>query len=139
VTDRIVQDERRAFASRLAKAFQDAGVQNSATVVARQYNLHTGANITVHAARKWLCGESIPRQEHLAGLSRWLHCDTAWLRYGTGGEPVANGRTRGVQDTVLLRDLSRLDERSKQLVRTLVDALVKMQLEDRRTAAISGG
>lgn len=94
--------------------------------VARLFSLHSPRQVTYAAVRKWLLGTAIPSQDHLAALARLLGCEPAWLRFGNTenaneGCTIAPGVDSGV-----LRDLARLDDVSKGLVRGLVDALLAL-------------
>ena len=65
--------EASKFADRFRAALKDAGVRVSATVVANEFNLrYWGEGISSHAARNWLMGVSIPKQDKLLVLAKWL-------------------------------------------------------------------
>ena len=65
--------EPNKFADRLRAALTDAGIRVSATVVANEFNLrYWGEGISSHAARNWLMGVSVPKQDKLMVLSKWL-------------------------------------------------------------------
>ena len=66
--------ERLAFSERLQQALRNAEYSpHSPTQLAREFNERfKGHPVTVHAARKWLQGESIPTQEKLPPLAGWL-------------------------------------------------------------------
>lgn len=120
----VVHQERLRFYARLVQALQTAGYDTpGATEVARLYNAHCASKVSHHAVRKWLQGDSIPTQPHIACLSEWLQCDTGWLRFGSPGDG-AHAKAEDKLDAVLLRDLSKLDEESKRLVRILVAAML---------------
>jgi hypothetical protein len=63
--------ERLEFSKRLQQALRNAEYSpNSPTQLAREFNVRfAGHPVTVHAARKWLQGESIPTQEKLRALA----------------------------------------------------------------------
>ncbi len=117
------------FKDRLAAALKDAGVTQSASVVAREYNLRAdGPAVTIHAVRKWLLGESLPAQMRLVVLANWLQVSPQWLRFGDG----ANDRTRetthsGIphDQVILLSDFRRLDERSQAVIKDMVALMLK--------------
>lgn len=79
-----VISEKAAFTQRLSKALKDARIESgSPTAFAREFNRrYDGRPISVHAARKWLTGESIPTQDKLRLLAAWLGVSTEWLRFG---------------------------------------------------------
>ncbi len=120
---------RSEFKDRLATALKDAGVTQSASVVAREYNLRAdGPSVTTHAVRKWLLGESLPAQMRLVVLANWLQVSPQWLRFGDG----ANDRTLETKEAgiphdlvMLLSDFRRLDERSQAVVKDMVALTLK--------------
>ncbi|NCV85030.1 MAG: hypothetical protein EBW14_03930 [Oxalobacteraceae bacterium] len=62
-----------------------AGLDDSPTTLARHFNLHShGMVITMHGARRWLVGDSIPTQSHLNALASLLGVSSAWLLLGQG-------------------------------------------------------
>ena len=78
------EHERKEFSDRLQQALQNAGyTPDSPTILAREFNLRfKGKPVTVHAARKWIIGESLPTQEKLQLVAQWLGVTPGWLRYG---------------------------------------------------------
>lgn len=76
--------ERTAFCNRLQQALRNANhPSNHPTYLSREFNVRfTGNPVTVHAARKWLVGESIPTQDKLRALAGWLEVPAEWLRFG---------------------------------------------------------
>lgn len=85
--------------------------------------------MSVHAARKWLMGESFPTQERLKVLATWLKVSPQWLRFGenSGGRIGAANDDTGIRhdEAVLLGDFRRLDERSQAVVKDLISSLLK--------------
>lgn len=127
---KLVSEEREAFQHRLTKALVSAGCEPTPSAFARQFNLRAdGAAVTVHGARKWLKGESLPTQERLHVLARWLNVSPQWLRFGDGpaGDTGAANDSAGIphDEAVLLGDFRRLDERSQSVVRDLIASLLK--------------
>ena len=75
--------ETQAFAERLRRALDAAGVRPSPTVVANEFNLrHWGRSITPHTARNWLLGQAFPTQDKLVVLAEWLQVSPDELRFG---------------------------------------------------------
>lgn len=71
------------FAERLKAAMQAAGYDKRPSVLEREFNLrYWGKPITFQAVRRWLRGDSIPNQDKLQVLARWLSVDPQYLRYG---------------------------------------------------------
>jgi hypothetical protein len=74
----------------------------SATYIARQIHF------TPHAARLWLSGVNIPKEQNMQALAKWLKVDPRWLRYG------------GVLEDSFFADFMSLNEEDKATVRTVV-------------------
>jgi len=71
------------FAQRLRTALERAGVPPKPAVIEREFNQHYwGKPITLHAARLWLRGETLPTHDRLLCLAEWLGVEPAVLRYG---------------------------------------------------------
>lgn len=122
-------NERIEFCKRLQKALGDAEYsQDSPTQLAREFNLRFSGNpVTVHAARKWLQGESIPTQEKLRALAEWLDVPADWLRFGS-----IEGKNAGDQsalltpaDIKLINLIKQLDEHHQAILSEIVRALVR--------------
>ena len=75
--------ETQAFAERLRRALDGAGVRPSPTLVANEFNLrYWGRSITPHTARNWLLGQALPTQDKLVVLAEWLQVSPDELRFG---------------------------------------------------------
>ena len=71
------------FSQRLLAALERAGVPAKPTVIEREFNQrYWGKPITLHAARLWLRGETMPTHDRLLCLAQWLGVEPALLRYG---------------------------------------------------------
>jgi transcriptional regulator with XRE-family HTH domain len=125
--------EQEEFSMRLKQALHKVGyVDLSPTQLAREFNLrYEGHPISVHAARKWLNGETIPTQQKLRVFAQWLGVAAEWLRY--------DGIERAAQldyvqlpshltaaDLQLFADLQLLDEQHRLLAREFIRLLVRM-------------
>lgn len=125
--------EQEEFSVRLKQALHKVGyVDVSASQLAREFNLrYDGHPISVHAARKWLNGETIPTQQKLRVLAQWLGVAAEWLRYD-GIERVAQLDYANfpahltAADIQLLADLQLLDQQHRLLVREIIRLLVQM-------------
>jgi hypothetical protein len=119
------------FGARLRGALMNAGCSISPTTFAREFNLRCdGFAITPHAARKWLEGRSIPTQGKLILLARWLLLSPEWLRYGSVSGACDHTVEQGIvgitsADVSLLRDLHRLDGKSRAMVGDLIALLLR--------------
>ncbi|KAF0206153.1 MAG: hypothetical protein FD173_467 [Gallionellaceae bacterium] len=126
------EQERAAFSQRLKLALGQAGMQpcTSARLASEFNRVHSGAPVTLHAARKWMIGESIPTQEKLKVLATWLGVSAVWLRYGEEIETVTPKKSLRV-DEKTQRDLnekvSRLNRHHRLIVMGMVDCLLKLQ------------
>lgn len=75
--------ELEAFAARLRQAMKDAGLKSSATQLANAFNLrYWGEGITAHAARNWMIGVSMPKQDKLKTLGDVLQISPQDLLFG---------------------------------------------------------
>ena len=138
-TTQRVSHERINFQQRLAKALQFAGYpHDSPTQLAREFNSRfSGRPVTIHAARKWLVGESIPTQDKLRILAQWLGVTAEWLRFGdteqpTGG-PESNLQNPSAEEARLLAELMELDPYHRRLAHDFVSMLAKKSQQESTT------
>ena len=119
--------ERLAFSERLQQALRNAEYPpNSPTQLAREFNLRFGGNpVTVHAARKWLQGESIPTQEKLRALASWLDVPADWLRFGNTEVKKGSGVAASPVDAKVVGLLQQLDEHHRTIAHEMLRALVR--------------
>lgn len=124
--------ERNAFSSRLQSALHNANHPSShPTHLAREFNFRfSGSPITVHAARKWLVGESIPTQDKLRALSTWLGVTAEWLRFGGADDEAAIKSSPRGQDSEsaqsrVMSEFMELDEQHRQIVQDFIHMLVE--------------
>lgn len=143
---RDANDQAKGFALRLREALEKRGKKPSPTALEREFNLrYRGQPITMHAARKWLLGLAIPTQDKLEVLARWLDVTDDWLRWGNGPEDMNSWTQSGNAATVssvvakhraaystqeegsLVQDWRLLEPRNKQLVRSIMELLLRDQ------------
>lgn len=128
----LLEPERKAFGTRLKLALADAGLPDcGAALLAREFNRHSPQNvITLHAARKWLLGETLPTQDNLRVLSTWLSVSPAWLRFGEAeiSTRLAVESPSEILDYQLARDIARLPISQQVVVRELVRTLLRQQV-----------
>ncbi len=120
--------ERLEFSGRLQQALRNADhPPNSPTQLAREFNLRfSGHPVTVHAARKWLQGESIPTQEKLRALASWLDVPADWLRFGNVDSPRGkSGSSLSAMDAKMMGNLQQLDEHHRMIAYEFLRLLVK--------------
>lgn len=138
---KVATEEREGFCTRLAQALADANVARTVATLVAEYNLRAdGAAVTPYAARKWLNGESIPTQEKIHILARWLGVSASWLRFG---DPECTSYQRDVvaapspssADLTLLRDFHQLSEDERGIVLDLVDLIGRRRREKGKKSA----
>lgn len=86
--------EQVAFGERLKKLLAEKGFGTGPTRLAREFNACSAKQISVHAARKWIEGESIPTQGNLRTLSAMFGVELNWLRFGDGEQDAAESVCR---------------------------------------------
>lgn len=124
------EKEREQFSERLIHALKSSGYNSSPTKLQREFNARSDRPITVHAARKWLVGESIPTQARIRLLADWLGVDAAQLRYGAVRDMAIADRPQIAPENVrLLSDLAQLSERDRRMIRTLASIMVHEKKE----------
>ena len=71
------------FGKRLCLAIERAGYKVKPAVVAREFSLrHLGGGVSLHGARRWLKGETIPTFDKVEVLADWLQVSIHELLYG---------------------------------------------------------
>ncbi len=125
------QKQPNKFADRFRAALKDAGVRVSATVVANEFNLrYWGEGISSHAARNWLMGVSIPKQDKLLVLSKWLKISPEGLLFGTppphpGADTQKDDRINLVDQQLISRYFE-LEPEHRRVIREVVDGLAAL-------------
>jgi transcriptional regulator with XRE-family HTH domain len=128
--------EYQAFAARLRQAMKDAGLKASATHLADSFNLrYWGEGITAHAARNWMFGVSMPKQDKLKALSEVLNISPQDLLFGPQRVVHAVKETQlidgmGMGDTEMLRQYLQLQPEQKRMVRQWVRMSLAFQQND---------
>lgn len=124
--------ERKEFSARLRLALTNAKYPlDSPTQLVREFNVRFSGNpITVHAAHKWLAGESIPTQEKLTVLAQWLGVTAEWLRFGETVNNVVYLAQPSLRfessDIKLIAELQRLDESHQIIAREIIRILTRL-------------
>ena len=125
--------ERNDFSTRLKSALTEASFpSDSPTQLSREFNSRfRGRPITIHAARKWLYGESIPTQEKIRTLAEWLQVPSDWLRYGDA--PKNDKNILGLStpfissDVRLITELQSLDPHYQTIAREFIRLLIRVK------------
>lgn len=122
------------FSQRLLAALDRAGVPARPTVIEREFNQrYWGKPITLHAARLWLRGETIPTHDRLLCLAEWLGVEPEILRYGDGVVArVREKRTRwdegiGYEEREIFELFLKLPVPQRKLAREMIVALARSE------------
>lgn len=131
------------FSRRLREAMAQRAKKISPTALEREFNLrYRGPPITVHSARKWLLGLSVPTQDKLLVLANWLDVSEEWLRWGEGADMSSRLDTGGgitpqvarqkraayaQEERSLIQDWRLLDTRNRQIVTSIMEVLLRDQ------------
>ncbi|MCU0809127.1 MAG: XRE family transcriptional regulator [Candidatus Contendobacter sp.] len=120
------------FSQRLLAALDRAGVPAKPTVIEREFNQRFwGKPITLHAARLWLRGETMPTHDRLLCLAEWLGVEPATLRYGDEiPEAVRERRKRwdegiGYQEREIFELFLKLPVPQRKVAREVIIALAR--------------
>jgi|LauGreDrversion4_2_1035121.scaffolds.fasta_scaffold03114_1 hypothetical protein len=116
--------ERAQFAQRVKTALAARDMPASATALQRTFNeRYPELAISVHAARKWVMGESIPTQARLRVLADVLQVSATWLRFGEE-VAVSKNKSLSVQEHMLVQQFRRLSDTQRTHVLALVQSAV---------------
>lgn len=119
-----IQKLRSDFARRLIQALALAGIEDSPTALAHYFNLHSADDvITMHGARRWLLGQSIPTQVHLNALAKMLGVSSAWLLLGQGQMVEAKPDEGTVPERDFMDAYHMLTDPQRELVANLIRML----------------
>ena len=117
--------ERANFSSRLLLCLENIGLGNNYTAFAKAFNFRSSSGaVTVHAARKWLIGESFPTQEKIVVLAAWFQVSPEWLRFGVGDHVVPSVAPVSRPHTSLAADIQMLTVEECRIVEALIQAIV---------------
>lgn len=129
--------ELEAFAARLRLAMKEAGLRSSATQLANAFNMrYWGDGITAHAARNWMFGVSMPKQDKLKTLGEVLQISPQDLLFGPT-KPNINANeinpmnALGMGDREMLRQYLLMTPEHKCIIKHLVKMILVYQLTPR--------
>ena len=140
-----LETESQLFSHRLRTIMREAGHPLSPTLVANEFNLrYWGEGITVHAARNWLNGVSLPKADKLRVLAVWLQVKPQDLLFGPDPKPIPMGVQENVDSEILtmadgnmLGKYRSLPYQYQRMVREIVAALHVTALQDNVAPATS--
>ena len=128
------------FATRLKAAMETAGYEAKPAVLERNFNLHYfGKPMTLHGVRRWLLGETLPQQDKLIALAKWLRIAPDELRYGSEiKDEIIQARQRWddaieFQDRELFEAYIALPTAQRKIVREVIFAFAKAQSKTETT------
>lgn len=120
------------FAKRLRAAMQAAGYESKPATLEREFNLrYMGKPMTLHGVRRWLLGESLPKQDKVLVLAEWLRVPPQQLRYGVEVEQrIEQQRARwdegiGYQEREVFEAFLSLPAPQRKVVREVIQAFVQ--------------
>lgn len=120
------------FSQRLLAALERAGVPAKPTVIEREFNQrYWGKPITLHAARLWLRGETMPTHDRLLCLAEWLGIEPQTLRYGDEVPQAVRARRKrwdegiGYQEREIFELFLKLPVPQRKVAREVIVALAK--------------
>lgn len=120
------------FAKRLQEALARAGVPAKPAVIEREFNQrYWGKPVTLHAARYWLRGESIPTHDKMLCLAQWLGIEPQTLRYGDAVPKAVRERRKrwdegiGYQEREIFELFLKLPVPQRKVAREVIMALAK--------------
>lgn len=78
-----METANQKFAKRLRASMEQSGYEPKPSVLEREFNMrYWGKPMTLHGVRRWLLGESMPKQDKLETLAEWLIVTPQHLRFG---------------------------------------------------------
>lgn len=120
-------NQKLQFAEKLKEAMRAKGYEPKASVLEREFNLrYFGKAVTLHAAAKWLRGESVPYHDKVVTLAKWLEIAPDELVYGLEvKEEIAQKKARweeniGYQERELFEAFLNLPAPQRKIVREVI-------------------
>ena len=123
---------RVEFARRLREAMRKAGYEPRPSVLEREFNQrYWGKAVTLHGVRCWLQGETLPAQDKLLALAKWLAVEPQFLRYGDEVTKTVRERRKGwdegigYQEREIFELFLKLPVPSRKVAREVIMALAR--------------
>lgn len=127
-----MENVNQKFANRLRDAMLAAGYEARPSVLEREFNLrYMGQPMTLHGVRRWLLGESLPRQDKVLVLAEWLRIPPQQLRYGMEVEKRIQQQAArwdegiGYQEREIFEAFLSLPAPQRKVVREVIQAFTK--------------
>lgn len=124
-----MNEERKAFSLRLARAMADAGYEPRPSVLFKLFNSrYRGESVSFQSVSRWLGGRSIPEQDKLRLIGGLLGVEPHVLRFGPTGAKVGEPRPAWpaglrAHDREAIEAYLALSAPHRRLVRDLIGAL----------------
>jgi hypothetical protein len=127
-----MENVNQKFANRLRDAMLAAGYEAKPSILEREFNLrYMGKPMTLHGVRRWLLGESLPKQDKVLVLAEWLRIPPQQLRYGLEIEKrIQQQEARwdegiGYQEREVFEAFLSLPAPQRKVVREVIQAFTK--------------
>jgi hypothetical protein len=127
-----MENSNNKFSQRLRAAMIAAGYEPKPAVLEREFNLrYWGKPMTLHGVRRWLLGESLPKQEKVLVLAEWLQILPQELRYGVEVDKrIQQKRARwdegiGYQEREVFEAFLNLPIAQRKIVREVIQTFAK--------------
>ena len=113
------ETEKQAFSKRLSIALRAINHKlQTVNDIAIQFNLrHEQEPISNQAVHKWLTGQSIPAEDKVKTLAKWLNVSTEWLRTGHDNQETMPSSL----EYIMLNRFRGLSENQQLIVIALLD------------------
>lgn len=109
-----------------------AGYEPKPAVLEREFNQrYWGQPMTLHGVRRWLLGESLPKQDKVLVLAEWLSVPPQQLRYGVEVEKrIQQKHARwdegiGYQEREMIEAFLALPIAQRKVVREVIQTFAK--------------
>jgi hypothetical protein len=135
-----MSDHKTTFAKRLKIAMEAAGYQARPSVLEREFNSrHWGKPMTLHGVRRWLLGETMPRNDKIVVLANWLGVTSESLGFGDGDtlreadQRQSRKQDIGQQERELLEAVMSLPVTHRRMVREIVMSFARDTARERES------